>query len=704
MAFTDKWLKIAPDPLPLTGADRWNVFLSYRSVNRPWVVNLYDVLRQGGYKVFLDQAVLKAGDPLGKELGDALNASQTGILVWSKATGNSDWVRKEYSGMDFLKDTKPGFNFVPVKLDATKVPILASDLNFLDFSSYPDGPNGGELLRLLHALAGQPLSDDALHFAQEQDRIAKDATNKIGAAIRARSPDRILDLFREGGLAWETSSALGCKAAQGLTELDRNDDAITVLARLQDQFPIAIRPKQLRALVLARRRLGRDLEEAQEIIGSLYEAGERDSETLSIYGQTFMDRYVRSGDVNDLMDSYWYYAEAFKLATDDYRAGINAAAKSVFLGDLPAAENYAAGIVGTKRQAGNYILTATIAEALVIQRRYPEAAQLYNEAVSMARANVGSHRETWAEASRLMDALHASPEERGLVERVFAPLIELDVAPLPIRSSVAALPLLRRVTLRRREYCLVPAGPFQMGTSQEQIERLKSSGPPHPFQLESPRHDLVLDAFYIGRYPVTNIEYKEFLDAHPDRRVPFRDDPTDLWSKPMNWNQDTREYPPGKGEHPVTLVSWHEAKAYCEWLGGRLPTEAEWEKAARGKDGREWPWGEWKPDRCNADPVDGLTTPVNEFGQRGESPYGVRDMAGNVWEWCSSIHDPYPYRPDDGREADVPIGQRVLRGGAFQHSREQVRCAVRGSAAPADFSFNIGFRVVLPKSVGASAS
>lgn len=237
-------------------------------------------------------------------------------------------------------------------------------------------------------------------------------------------------------------------------------------------------------------------------------------------------------------------------------------------------------------------------------------------------------------------------------------------------------------TIKGRAYCLVPAGPFQMGTR-----------PGVAGEGESPQHTVRLDSFLIGKYPVTNREYQEFVDA-TGHAVPFRDD---ALSRHMNWNLEARRYPAGRDNHPVTLVSWHDAQAYCQWLGGRLPTEAEWEKAARGDDGREWPWGNaWQSDRCNAG-ADGIqdTTPVERYAERGQSPYGVWDMAGNVWEWTSSHPDPYPYDASDGRELMTATGRRAHRGGAWLMPPFAVRCASRGSADPDDFGFNLGFRVVL---------
>ena len=170
------------------------------------------------------------------------------------------------------------------------------------------------------------------------------------------------------------------------------------------------------------------------------------------------------------------------------------------------------------------------------------------------------------------------------------------------------------------EMVLIPAGKFLMGTD----ERLPDEGP---------QHTVTLKAYWIDKYEVTNAQYKKFIDA-TGRRSPdhFRN----------------RTYPEGKADHPVTFVTWYDAHDYCEWAGKRLPTDAEWEKAARGTDGRMFPWGnEFDIDKANTPQrwaklgVTGDTTPVGAF-EGGKSPYGLYDMSGNVWEWTSSWYVAYP--------------------------------------------------------------
>ncbi len=428
----NEWSRFAPPPRPLTGDDKWNVFLSYRSVNRAWVLNLYDVLCQQGHAVFIDQCALKAGDELIDRLEEALETSQSGVLIYSQATADSAWVKKEYQTLERLATDKPGFQFVPVRLDNSKLPLFAASRIFLDFSSYPDGPNGGELLRLLHALAGIPLSREAARFALEQDDAAQKAVNQIASAIQNGYPDRLIQLFEEGGLVWQTSSALACKAAEGLTKLNRNDEALSLLDKITQRFPKAIRPKQLYALALARRGQGNDLMNAQEILGELYQRGERDPETVGIYARTWMDRYAKSGDNLELKRSRDYYAEAFTKAPDDYYTGINAAAKSVFLGtaeDLTMAAAYATQvqkIVGTEPRTGDYWMTATVGEVFLIQKNYSQAGRLYGAAVAATPKETGSHLTTWKQACRLMSKLQPDPAERALIRAAFAHLPDCE--------------------------------------------------------------------------------------------------------------------------------------------------------------------------------------------------------------------------------------------------------------------------------------
>jgi formylglycine-generating enzyme required for sulfatase activity len=229
------------------------------------------------------------------------------------------------------------------------------------------------------------------------------------------------------------------------------------------------------------------------------------------------------------------------------------------------------------------------------------------------------------------------------------------------------------------EMCLVPAGEFLMG-SADTDSQAGSGG--------RPQHRVVLDAYYIGRYTVTHAQYARFVQA-TGHRVPSG-------SPEYNWDDKHKTPPQGKGDHPVVLVSWHDAAAYCTWAGLRLPTEAEWEKAARGTKARIYPWGDpWDTARCNSSKGrKGGTTPVGAYSPAGDSPYGCADMAGNVWEWCADWHDAGYYAHSPSRNPRGPdSGQcRVLRGGSWINVSDYVRSAIRLRINPGGRDGIIGFR------------
>jgi len=244
------------------------------------------------------------------------------------------------------------------------------------------------------------------------------------------------------------------------------------------------------------------------------------------------------------------------------------------------------------------------------------------------------------------------------------------------------------------ETVLVPAGSFLMGSTEDNQQARDNERPQHPVDL---------DAFRIGRYPVTNAQYTRFFEEKGYENQTYWTEAGWAWrgggeiAQPR-YREDARWNQPN---HPVVGVSWYEAVAYCRWLSEttgqefRLPTEAEWEKAARGEHGREWPWGnEFDTQKANTNESSlQRTTPVGQYSPDGDSPYGAADMAGTVWEWCGTLDRNYPYRLDDGREDLEAAGSRVLRGGSWLADQNDARCAFRIGGAPGSRDPNIGFRV-----------
>ncbi|MCY7292021.1 MAG: TIR domain-containing protein [Ferruginibacter sp.] len=417
-----EWLQYAPKPNDLKDGQKWNVFLSYRSVNRGWVLNLYDVLTELGFKVFLDQYVLKPGDSLVRTLEDGLQESQSGILVWSNAAKDSEWVRNEYDVLLSKSTSNKQFYFIPVKIEKVDLPVFAKTKLFVDFSDYPDGPNGGDLLRLVHGIVGKSMSNEAVHFAWEQDEASGIAAAKITAAIKNGRPQKLKQLFEEGGLPWKSTASLACKTAEGLIKLGIEEEAVQMLRQIQKDFPKSIRPQQLLALTLARRAKGNDLNDAQDILGELYALNHLDPETLGIYARTWMDRYKISGNIAELRQSRNYYAEAFEKAPDDYYTGINAAAKSILLGENDKGKSIAekvALLVGNKAVPGDYWRTATIAEVMLIEQKYTDAAALYQQAIDIAPTEKASHASTAKQATLLLNKMEANDDDKKKVLEVF---------------------------------------------------------------------------------------------------------------------------------------------------------------------------------------------------------------------------------------------------------------------------------------------
>ena len=241
------------------------------------------------------------------------------------------------------------------------------------------------------------------------------------------------------------------------------------------------------------------------------------------------------------------------------------------------------------------------------------------------------------------ESLGTEDARRGLMAMIADEAVDL---PHRIRAAEA---LGRMGDPRLGEMVEIPAGEFIFGEGDDQ-------------------RTIHLDGFQISRYPVTNGEYAEFVRETGHRA-------------PDHW--EAAEPPRDRLNHPVVNVSWHDAQAYAEWAGKQLPTEEQWEKAARGGDGRMYPWGNaFDSSRCNTEESGiGGTTPVGVY-PGGVSPYGLHDMAGNVWEWTASEHE-------------AASGHRVLRGGSFYNSRIFARCAYRYGDDPLSVWFDLGFRVVV---------
>jgi len=416
-----QWLEFAPKPQPLAASQRWHVFLSYRSVNRHWVLQLYDILRHLGYNVFLDQYVLSAAAPLALTLSEELDSSASAIMMWSSDFNDSSWCLKEFTTLESKENAGDGFRYVIAKLDASPLPALAASKIYVDFAELSEGPGGSGLLRLLYGLSGDPLPAGAIALAEQIDEAAQNDLLTIRAARAAGDTATLVRLCSSDTVAWKSSPALPCEAAEAVIALGDYPNALRILADVASSFPRALRPQQLTGLAMAR---SGDWQAAQIVLGRLYAAGEIDPETLGIYGRTWMDRYDKTKDRLHLLRARDLYRQAFEAAPKDYYTGINAASKSLLLGERDTAKQLAARVeklVGTAAIPNDYWRTATIAEVQLLQGNYQQAAALYQSAVGEAPLERGSHASTWAAASRLLDCLEASADQETLIRNVFAP-------------------------------------------------------------------------------------------------------------------------------------------------------------------------------------------------------------------------------------------------------------------------------------------
>ncbi len=260
------------------------------------------------------------------------------------------------------------------------------------------------------------------------------------------------------------------------------------------------------------------------------------------------------------------------------------------------------------------------------------------------------------------------------------------------------------------EMVWIPHGPFVMGISETEIEFLASQfeqglvlKEKGRFRREQPQHTVTLSDYWIGRYPVTVGQFRVFVGSGGYAQHSYWTESGWAWCQavgriqPDHWGDAVWA---GDDRLPVVGVSWYEAHAYCEWLSEsvgrdyRLPSEAEWEKAARGTDGRLFPWGDrFDAGCCNTRAADlGRTVPVGHYHAVGDSPYGCAEMVGNVSEWTVTRFMPYPYDGSDGRDDPAGGSERVTRGGSWHSPVLRARTVSRGMNDPFFTDKDLGFR------------
>ncbi len=269
-------------------------------------------------------------------------------------------------------------------------------------------------------------------------------------------------------------------------------------------------------------------------------------------------------------------------------------------------------------------------------------------------------------------------------------------------EPATGLPVRVRHRADGAEMLLVPPGTFTRGADDAEPN-------------EAPVRQVWLDAFYVDVYPVSNARYRQFVDymqGGGDHRHCYPAEHLSsvtrelnhcprLWARGVRGFSEERLRKFGGDPQPVVTVTWYDAFAYAAWCGKALPSEAQWEKAARGPDGRRFPWGEsWDPARLNSGLDVGVTTRIDAYPQ-GCSPYGVFDLLGNVWEWCLDRYDRRGYLNGSLRNPTGPADglDRVCRGGAWNYVNHYATATTRHAFGPSEAYEFVGFRTVLPVNV-----
>lgn len=418
------WIEHCEPPRPRPEGVKWDVFISYRSLDRVWTMTLYDMLTQCGYTVFMDQFVLVPGQGLASQLGKNLESSASGVLIWSKRTADSKWVENEVDSMVARKTnsarTASPFFFVVASLDGQQPPGLQGGQLYLDFSEYPDGPMGADLVRLTCGLQGKPLSEAAVRRVVGFESSMKEEPAKLRAMAKAGLFDRILTSVQSDDPAYTTSATLSGVAIDLLIRGRQYEAALQAAKSALTRFPNSIRLRQLQGLAL--RRDGQ-LNDAAFELNLLLEQGHRDTETLGILAAVWADIWEQrkknddaSGARDALENSRNLYEEGFiKVPTDTY-TGINAASKSALLGEMDRADTLADQVLvrlkEMERERGggpspDYWERITEPEALLIKGDWEQSLKLYHAARVAHQHETGSIQSTATQLERLLGVLDA---------------------------------------------------------------------------------------------------------------------------------------------------------------------------------------------------------------------------------------------------------------------------------------------------------
>jgi len=430
------WLEHCLPPRDRKPGVTWDVFISYRSLDRSWATALYDMLKQRGYEIFLDQYVLVPGQGLATQLAENLDRSNSGVLVWSERAADSGWVKNELNAMISRRTASEGgpdpFYFIVASVDGKKPPGLADGSLYLDFSQYPDGPTGAEIVKLAAGLQGQPPQPGAVsRIAAVEQQFSKEPAELRALAKVGRFDEIVKRAQNAQSVAYTTSATLHGVAVDQLIRARQYPLALEAVQSGLALFPSSLRLRQLQGLALRR---NKQIDDARFQLELLAEEGHRDPETLGMLAAVYADLWeakLRAGSAgearNDLEQSRNLYREGFtKVPTDTY-VGINAASKTALLGDIEGARALARLVLTRiteqrkepKKVPADYWELATEAEAQLLLGEYPVATTLYHDAKVANGSEKGSIDSTKLQVERLLSVLPVPVEARRALTAEF---------------------------------------------------------------------------------------------------------------------------------------------------------------------------------------------------------------------------------------------------------------------------------------------
>lgn len=385
---------------------------------------LYDVLKLAGWQAFLDQYDLVPGANLETSLTEGLQASSAGVILWSARTKDSKWCERERNAMRALADQRNStFNYIFAKLDADELPLFARADLYVSFEESPEGPRGVNLLKLMCGMRGIPLPPEAVVMTQQVDAEAKQAMIQINGAIDAGNVAKLVMIGTSTHPGLLDSPGPILAAAQGLIRLGKYDDARTVLTRALQLFPQSVRARQLEGLAL--RRL-KKYQEAVDVLSELKAEGHQDPETLGILAAAKDGLFRETGKMLHLRNARELYRTAFQGDSKDYYTGINAASKSLFLGEPAEAARLAGQVLPLVEKAtdGKDLYSAcTLGEVYLLQGKVDEAAAQYQKVIDNNPYASGDLKGTGEQAERICAALKLAPEDSA---KIIAPFKLLE--------------------------------------------------------------------------------------------------------------------------------------------------------------------------------------------------------------------------------------------------------------------------------------